>query len=129
MKKYSLVVIAFLLFIACDDIPNSELFGKWQLKTVENFGHTSSVDTVWYNFQSESVFSVQVYNPQQDTVFVLLGFRTQSDDMISVILDSESYMDMTDWESRNRSFKIDMIDKKTLILFCEKGQRYTFKRF
>ena len=129
MKKYSLIIIAFLLFIACDDIPNSDFIGKWQLKTIERNGQEMPVDTVWYNFQSESVFSVQVYVPQKDAFYVLLGLRTQSDNVISITLESESYLEYSDWNSTNRSFSIDKIDRKSMILRSEEGYRYSFIKF
>ena len=129
MKKYILIFIAFMLVIACDDIPNSSLMGKWQLKTVEKNGTEISVDTVWYNFQSESVFSVQVYVPQRDAFYVLLGLRTQTDNVLSIRLESESYLDYSDWNSINRSFTIDKVNRKKLVLLSEEGYKYSFIKF
>ena len=129
MKKYCLIFFTFIFYFSCDDIPNSELAGKWQLKTVEKNGVETLVDTVWYNFQSESVFSIQVYVPQQDAVFVLQGLRTQKDNIISIELESEAYLNYSDWNSINRSFTIDKINRKKLILRCEEGFVYSFIKF
>ena len=129
MNKYCIILIAYVFFVSCNDIPNSDLVGKWQLKTVEKNGVETSVDTVWYNFQSESVFSVQVYVPQRDTVLVLLGMRTQKENVVSVILESESYIDYSDWNSINRSFTIDKMNRKKMLLISEEGYKYSFIKF
>ena len=129
MKKYCLIFFAYIFCLSCDDIATSELVGKWQLNTVEKNGEKTLVDTVWYNFQSESVFSIQVYVPQQDTVFVLLGMRTQQDNVVSIILESESYIEYSDWSSVNRSFTVDKVDNKKMILSSEEGYIYSFTKF
>ena len=129
MKKFHLIYFAFILCFSCNDIPTSELIGKWQLKTVEKNGIETPVDTVWYNFQSEAIFSIQVYVPQQDTVYVLLGMRSQEGDVVSIELESESYIDYSDWNSLNRSFTIDNVSRKKLVLSSEEGYIYSFIKF
>ena len=129
MKNFCIIFFTCLLCAACNDIPTSELIGKWQLKTIEKNGVETPVDTVWYNFQSESVFSIQVYVPQQDAVFVLLGMRTQEGDIISIELESESYIDYSDWSNVSRSFTIDKVGVKKLVLSSEEGYIYSFIKF
>ena len=130
MKKYYLITVLFALIISCDDIPNSALIGKWQLKTVEKNGVESTVDTVWYNFQSEPVFAIQIYSPQNDTVYMTKGVRMQVDNVISIELESELlYLSLTDWDSANRSFTIDKVNRKNLVLLSEEGYRYSFIKF
>ena len=129
MKKYYLISILFSLFIGCDDIPNSALMGKWQLKTIEKNGVESIVDTVWYNFQSESVFAIQIYTPQLDTVYMNKGVRVQVDNDISIELESEAYLYLTDWDSASRSFTIDKVNRKNLVLLSKEGYRYSFIKF
>ena len=129
MKKYYIIFVLFTLLIGCDDIPNSALMGKWQLKTIEKNGMESSVDTVWYNFQSESVFAIQIYAPHQDTIYMTKGVRVQNDNEISIELESESYLDFIDWNSANRSFTIDKVSRKNLVLLSEEGYKYFFIKF
>ena len=129
MKKYYLISILLALFISCDDIPNSALMGKWQLKTIERNGVESPVDTVWYNFQSESVFAIQIYAPQQDMVYMNKGVRVQVDNDISIELESEAYLYLTDWDSANRSFTIEKVNRKNLVLLSKEGHRYSFIKF
>ena len=116
--------------MSCDDIPSSGLIGKWQLKTVDKSGVVvTSVDTIWYNFQSESVFSAQVYVPQKDTVLSVVGMRTQSDNIITIELTDWAYLDYFDWNGVKRSFAIENVGKKNLILCSEEGYRYSFIKF
>ena len=129
MKKYYLIFFVFIFCLSCKDITTSELAGKWQLKTVEKNGREALVDTVWYNFQSESIFSIQVYVPQRDTVIVLLGMRTQKDNVVSIELVSESHINYSDWNSVNRSFTVDKVNNKKLILNSEEGYIYSFIKF
>jgi len=129
MYRYCFLFLALLIFAACKDLYNSDLIGKWQLKTVEKDGEETVVDTVWYNFQSMHVFQLQIYVPQQDTVLLLDGVRTQDDDALSTELATEAHLDYTDWLGRNRTFTIDRLDKKMLVLRSEEGYSYSFIRF
>ena len=129
MYRYCFLFLALLIFAACKDLYNSDLIGKWQLKTVEKDGEETVVDTVWYNFQSMHVFQLQIYVPQQDTVLLLDGVRTQDDDALSTELATEAHLDYTDWPGRNRTFTIDRLDKKMLVLRSEEGYSYSFIRF
>ena len=129
MYRYCFLFLALLLFAACKDLYNSDLIGKWQLKTVEKDGEETVVDTVWYNFQSMHVFQLQIYVPQQDRVLLLDGVRTQDDDALSTELATEAHLDYTDWPGRNRTFTIDRLDKKMLVLRSEEGYSYSFIRF
>lgn len=129
MKKYSLILLAFILFMACDDLTRSDLVGKWQLKTVEKNGVEMAVDTVWYNFQSESVFAIQIYVPQQDTMYLLIGLRKQQENVISIKLEPETSLEYSDWSGMDRSFTIDHLDKKRLTLLSEEAYRYSFIKF
>jgi hypothetical protein len=129
MKKYSLTVLVFTLFMACDALTTPDLVGKWQLKTVEKNGVETVVDTVWYNFQSESVFMLQVYVPQRDTCLSLYGLKKQQENVLSIRLEFDDYIEYSDWSGRNRSFTIDRLNKKRLTLLSEDGSHYSFIKF
>lgn len=132
MKKYSFLLLVFSLFMACDDVTDvttPDLVGKWQLKTVEKNGLETVVDTVWYNFQSESVFMLQVYVPQRDTFLFLYGMKKQQGNVLSIRLEFDDYIEYSDWPGRSRSFTIDHLNKKRLTLRSEEGYHYSFIKF
>jgi hypothetical protein len=129
MKKYGFILFAIALFMACNDLTNSDLVGKWQLKTVEENGIETMVDTVWYNFQSQSVFAIQIYAPQPDRMYSLVGLKRQQDDVLSIRLESKAYLDYSDWPGTERSFVIEQLNKKRLTLRSEEGIRYSFIKF
>lgn len=129
IKKYSLILLVLTLFMACDDVTTPDLVGKWQLKTVEKNGVETAVDTVWYNFQSESVFMLQVYVPQRDTFLSLYGLKKQQENTLSIRLEFDDHIEYSDWSGRNRSFTIDHLTKKELTLCSEEGYYYSFIKF
>jgi hypothetical protein len=129
IKKCSLIGLVFTLFMACDDLTTPDLAGKWQLKTVEKNGVETAVDTVWYNFQSESVFMLQVYVPQRDVYLLLYGLKKQQENVLSVRLEFDDHIEYSDWSGRSRSFTIERLHKKGLILRSEEGYRYSFIKF
>jgi hypothetical protein len=121
----------FFIFTACDNVSFSPLIGKWQLKTIEKNGEIMPVDTVWYNFQSISIFSLQIYTPHSNEyLWPLIGFRTQEDDVVSIRLEDEWVANFyPDWNSVNRSFTIEKVNRKNLLLRSEEGYLYSFIKF
>jgi hypothetical protein len=118
-----------MLFEACDKTTTPALVGKWQLKTVEKNDIETAVDTVWYNFQSESVFTLQVYVSQQDTYLQLPGIKKQNNNVLSIRLEFDNNMEYSDWSGRERSFTIEQLNRKKLILRSEEGYHYSFIKF
>ena len=124
----------FLSLTACDKDINDQLKGKWQLKTVEDSGLLSPVDTVWYNFQSESLFMYQIYHPAVDTFSWTYGYKTQPEslmirlEIINWTILKEDFLLFTDWEEPVRFFTVDKINRNRLILKSD-GKTYTFDRF
>jgi len=134
MKLNVLILFIFLFFIACDDVSFSPLIGKWQLKTVEKNGTTTPVDTVWYNFQSMSLFSLQIYLSKQDSYKEYAGFRTQEEKVLSIGMscDEEGFTEIltySDWHDRHRSFTIVNLSRRRLVLQSEEGYVYSFIKF
>jgi hypothetical protein len=124
-----LVVLMFLAAASCDRVTTPELVGKWQLKTVGKNGVETVVDTVWYNFQSESVFLLQVYVPQEDAYMQLPGLKKQNDGVLTIRLEFDDYMEYTDWPGRERSFTIGQLSREKLELRSEEGYHYSFIKF
>jgi len=129
MKFWVGLLIAILLLIACDKETSPLLVGKWQLKTVEKNGEVSAIDTVWYNFQSESIFAFQIYESQYDRYLLFEGLRTQKNNEISIELFNKWIVNHSDWSGVKRSFVIDRINKNHLILRSEEGYLYSFIKF
>ena len=130
MKGWFIFLFIISLFVGCDNVTLNPLLGKWQLKTVEKNGEiTNPVDTVWYNFQSQSIFSIQIYDPQQNRYREFVGLRKQEDKVISISLIDEGAIAFSDWNSINRSFTIININRRRLLLQSEEGYRYSFDNF
>ena len=131
MKYYCLLLLSFLLFAACDNVSYAPLIGKWQLKTVEKNGEVMPVDTVWYNFQSLSVFSLQIYKPQQDCYLECYGVQTQDEKLMTVkiLLDLDEVIKQSDWRNTERKFTIEHLNRKRLSLLSEEGYLYSFIKF
>jgi len=129
MKSRFIALFSLLVFVACDNVTFSPLVGKWQLKTVEKNGVITPVDTVWYNFQSTSLFSLQVFDSQTGDYLAFEGTRMQKEDLLSISLFFESCVDHSDWNSTNRSFLIVNSSRQRLLLKSEEGYLYSFIKF
>ena len=127
-------VCMFLFFTGCEKEVSDRLKGKWQLKTIEESGRLTPVDTVWYNFQSESLFMYQIYHASVDTFSWLYGYKTQSEShilhlqLINWTILAEDFLPFTDWKEPERTFTVEQINRKQLILKSD-GKTYTFDRF
>lgn len=130
----SITICICLIFTACEKEVSDRLKGKWQLKTIEEAERLTSVDTVWYNFQSESLFMYQIYHPAADTFSWAYGFKTQPErhiihvELINWTNLKEDFLFFTDWETPERTFTVDKINRNLLILKSD-NKTYTFDRF
>ena len=121
--------IALLLFMSCENVTFSPLVGKWQLKSVEKNGETIAVDTIWYNFQSKSIFSLQIYSPHFDRYSSYVGMRVQHGDVVTIDLNDKTVVYHADWNNDVRSFTIEELNRKRLLFRSEEGYRYYFIKF
>jgi hypothetical protein len=133
----SYVLTFFLLcflFAGCEKEVNDQLTGKWQLKTVEEAGNVISVDTVWYNFQSQSLFMYQLYHPETDEFSLTYGYRLQLEshiiqlELINWTITVADFLPRTDWKEPIRIFTIEKINHKQLVLKGD-DKTYTFNRY
>jgi len=136
-KKWLYFLVAIFLFFVCGGCrkETSDLLkGKWQLKTVEIAGIISAVDTVWYNFQSESLFMYQVYYAEKDSFTYQYGFKTHSDghtlllELTSYPRPVKNFLPVTDWEDYIRTFTVEKIEREKLILVGGE-KKYVFEKF
>ena len=130
------------LMLSCDQIDqyrNYKLDGMWQLKTVQDMdGNEIHVDTIYYSFQREAVFSFTVLNNPQ-SAFVIYGYTDiPSDDKVHVLIDNKSsgddnferFLSFSGWSSADVVFNIKKYNKSNLVLFDSgNGKTYTLKKF
>ena len=127
------VVGSLLLVTACSKDIQSKLYGKWQLQEVEVNGVVEKVDTVYYNFQQD-LFMYQIYRPQTQSYSYRYGYDIMEGEKtvhIELINDPgalSSFLPLTDWNSAKRTFTIDKVSNKQLIMNSE-GKTYTFRKF
>ena len=127
------VVGSLLLVTACSKDTQSKLYGKWQLQEVEVNGVVEKVDTVYYNFQQD-LFMYQIYRPQTQSYSYRSGYDIMEGEKtvhIELINDPgalSSFLPLTDWNSAKRTFTIDKVSNKQLIMNSE-GKTYTFRKF
>ena len=134
-KTYTFLTVCISLFLmGCEKEVSDQLKGKWQLKTVEEAGNLTYVDTVWYNFQSEALFMYQIYQPAADSFLWLYGYKTQSESHIILLeffswtITKEDFLPLTDWKEPARIFKINKINSKQLVMNGD-DKTYTFDRY
>lgn len=132
----SILGCLLLILISCqDNSVNGKLLGKWQLKTVEQSGDITRVDTVWYNFQTESLFMYQIYWADKDTFMHWYGFKVQPEEYIMNLelannpeIPTSEFLPYTDWETDKRTFIIENISGKHLKLRSDE-KIYSFTKF
>lgn len=133
MKYWIIAAVAILLVASCHNDTVHKLEGKWQLQQVEANGDLIEADTVFYNFQN-TLFMYQVYLPADDRYVLQQGFNTLKDED-ELILEfandprpANEFLQYTDWTSVTRTFTIEKVSGKQLILNSE-GKRYIFRKF
>lgn len=133
MKYWIIAAVAILLVASCHNDTVHKLEGKWQLQQVEANGDLIEADTVFYNFQN-TLFMYQVYIPADDRYVLQQGFNTLKDED-ELILEfandprpANEFLQYTDWTSVTRTFTIEKVSGKQLILNSE-GKRYIFRKF
>lgn len=128
-----LILCSVCLMTACSKDTDSKLFGKWQLQQVEMDGVVEKVDTIYFNFQS-SLFMYQVYRPQTESFSYRYGYNTlEGENILYLELTNDpgpvsTFLPYTDWTSAKRTYTIDKISGKELILNSE-NKTYVFRKF
>ncbi|MDR2119712.1 MAG: lipocalin-like domain-containing protein [Tannerella sp.] len=131
---YLFTGILWLFASGCRNEASDMLKGKWQLKTVKHAGVFSTADSVWYNFQSESIFMYQIYSAEKDSFTHQYGFKTQIEvrtlqlELISYPRPIATFLPATDWKDRIRIFTIKKITGNELVLSGDEKE-YIFIKF
>jgi len=131
-----------VLVLSCDKIDqykSYKLDGMWQLKTVQDMeGNKIHVDTIYYSFQRETIFSFTVLsNPK--SAFVIYGYADMpSGNKVHVLIDNKSsgdddfqrFLRLSGWSYADIVFHIEKYNKSNLVLFDSgNGKTYTLKKF
>lgn len=135
MKKWIAAVCLLIGGLACSEDTQDKLYGKWQLREVIEAGGTSHpVDTVWYNFQtSVFMYQVAVVSDTSTVYHLAYGYNTVEGDS-TVLLELvdpvpiSEFLPYTDWPGARRSFTINKVDGKELILSAD-DKCYIFRKF
>ena len=136
MKKhtfFSSLLLCFLVSCIIRDLPDVD--GMWQLKTIENkTGDIQTIDTVYYNFQSQRLFAYTQLNTlpmQSDSTLIIYGhvcFPAKDRMFIQMDSSQEGWFWMLPWQSQNISYFIRKLTSKEMILENE-GDIYRFIKF
>lgn len=129
-------LLLFLLMSCQDNDVAGKLRGKWQLKTVEQSGEIIQMDTVWYNFQTESLFMYQIYWADKDSFLYCEGFALWPEEYTMELelishnpkIPTLEFLTHTDWDSNKRTFVIESITGKHLKLRSN-DKSYSFTKF
>jgi len=132
MRSILISIISLLFLLSCSTESSNLFEGKWQLQQVEEGNVTTKVDTVFYNFQS-SLFMYQILYNNAERTMSSYGFKTLQGATLNLELTSysqpvEQFITKTDWEKPIRSFTVEEINGKKLVL-SDNGKRYIFRKF
>ncbi|GHT07314.1 hypothetical protein FACS189432_01280 [Bacteroidia bacterium] len=127
-------VILFSLFlISCIDTDLPRVNGMWQLKSVsDENGGLQTVDTLYFSFQRQAIFSYTVMNASGNSASVIYGYVDFPEDGILHIQLDKRYEEKPPstwrWKDTSVTFYIEKINSKELILRQE-GMKYNFIKF
>ena len=133
IRDFVIVACSLLLITACSKDTQSKLYGKWQLQEVEVNGVVEKADTVYYNFQDD-LFMYQIYRPQSQSYSYRYGYDVMEGEHtvhLELVNDPgplSSFLPLTDWSSAKRTYTIDKLSNKQLIMSSE-GKTYTFRKY
>ena len=139
-KKILYIILSALLLASCDNYKNYRLDGMWQLKTVKDMnGNETQVDTVFYSFQRETVFSFTILENSKSASYPFYGYMDMpSDNKIHVFMNGISidpdriklFLSLSEWSSPDITFDIKSNSNSNLVLFdSENGKTFILKKF
>jgi hypothetical protein len=117
-------------FVACSDDIESRIEGQWQLKTMEENGVVSQVDTVFYSFMRGRVFSYTLLTNPDETLVYYGYVDNLSEEKIPINIDNayiDDLMKISDWQRKQRTFDVLHVNDKNLTLSAD-NKIYSFKR-
>lgn len=140
-KKIITALLTCIIGIcSCSDDIDKKVNGQWQLKTIDENGIVSPVDTVFYSFQKGTVFSLSCLVNENTAVFSYGYVRFPSENELFISMDTTrnedghfintvgNFKELSGWDTLYNSFIIESIDSKNMVLSSE-GKVYSFKKF
>ena len=137
MTKHAFLSIILLgFFVSCinSDLPNVD--GMWQLKTIEaSSGHTQTVDTIYYSFQAQRLFTFTQLNTgplQFETTYIMYGYVDFPDkDHLHIFLDPAhvGLFPLMPWQMEDITYFIQKLTSKEMILENQGDSIYRFIKF
>jgi hypothetical protein len=135
IQKYGkrfLFYLSCCLPFACSDDIGSRIEGQWQLKTIEEDGIVSPVDTIFYSFMAGRVFSCTLLRNPDEAGYWYGYIDALSDRQIQLSLDWNGYYAATgkvesEGGSQQRVFDILHLNGNYLTLFSD-SITYSFKK-
>ena len=143
-------ILSLLLLASCDNsksyglnidnYKNYPLDGMWQLKTVKDAnGNEDQVDTVYYSFHREAIFSFTITENSKSSLYPFYGYMDMpSNNKVHVLMNGistepdliELFLSLSGWSSADIIFDIEKYNQSNLVLFDSgTGKTYTLKKF
>ncbi len=148
MRKILLFCLFPVLLFSCgypvDFYKDYKFDGMWQLKTVQyedaNGNEVSvNVDTIYYSFQREIMFSLTVLVTPEQAEYPFYGYvDILSDDKVRLTADNKNnsenrmklFLEYSGWSAPSVDFEVIKYNKSDLILFDAGNEKtYTLKKF
>jgi hypothetical protein len=133
MKQLLFIFASLLIFAACSDGDKPVINGMWQLKTIEDNTHThvQTVDTIFYAFQRQSIFSYTVLlenggYPASNVIYGYIDFPDP--DHLHILLDEKYQGYNVLWQGIEVTYDIIRLDSKRMTLLSE-GTYYYFNKY
>jgi hypothetical protein len=140
-KKTITTLLAIFMFgiFSCSDDIDHKINGQWQLKTIDENGVISQVDTVFYSFQRGMIFSfTTLVNPDSTSIsYGYISFPAENELLISLdtTRNEDGYLynvvgdfkELSGWDNLYNLFTIESIDNKNMVLSSD-GKIYSFKK-
>jgi hypothetical protein len=127
-------ILPLLLLVSCLDPDLPHINGMWQLKSIANAnGSIEPVDTVYYSFQRQAIFSYTITDGSGDPVNPFFGYIDfPANDKVHIELDPQfewvEFPPSLQWDGIHVTYNILKINSKELILGKE-GVNYNFIKF
>ena len=132
---FFLGIVSLLYACVDNDIPNPN--GMWQLKTIEDeAGHKHSVDTIFYSFQRQLIFSYTLLTKNElgkEIAEVIYGYADYPDSKTMHIKVDKSYdrpgrTELLLWKDSEVIYEIIKLNSKEMILGYGE-EKYFFIKF
>ncbi|GHT42294.1 hypothetical protein FACS189437_10130 [Bacteroidia bacterium] len=136
-KRWFPGIFLFFFLVSCLDPDLPHINGMWQLKTiVDEKGNVQAVDTIYYSFQRQAVFSYTVLNANPanpDPTELFYGYIDfPAENKLHILIDEkyiwEASLALMLWHDRQTTYDILKLNSKELIL-GQDGTQYNFIKF